>query len=83
VSVSGNNFVVKNFLGEKHPRIVGIDSSTKVKITGTEVSIISPSRELAGMMAGRIEQLCRITNRDRRIFQDGIYIVKKPSRHTE
>ena len=83
VSVSGNNFVVKNFLGEKHPRIVGIDSSTKVKITGTEVSIISPSRELAVMMAGRIEQLCRITNRDRRIFQDGIYIVKKPSRHTE
>jgi large subunit ribosomal protein L6 len=80
VSVAGTNMVVKNFLGEKHPRIVAIPQKVKVKVNGTEVSVISPSRELAGMVAGRIEQMCRITNRDRRIFQDGIYIVEKPSR---
>ncbi|MAG60636.1 50S ribosomal protein L6 [archaeon] len=80
VSVSGSNFVVKNFLGEKHPRSVAIPSEVKVKINGTQVIVNSASRESAGMVAARIEQMCRITNRDRRIFQDGIYIVKKPSR---
>ncbi len=80
VAVSGENFVVKNFLGEKHPRIVAIPSEVKIKINGTEVLITSASREFAGMMAARIEQMCRITNRDRRIFQDGIYIVQKPAR---
>ena len=80
VAVSGANFTVKNFLGEKHPRVVTIPSQAKVVVKGTEVVITSPSREVAGMMAARIEQMCRITNRDRRIFQDGIYIVEKPAR---
>lgn len=80
VSVSGKTVVVKNFLGEKHPRVIDIPEGTTVKVNGTAVIITSSSRELAGMAAGRIEQMCRITNRDRRIFQDGIYIVKKPSR---
>lgn len=80
VAVSGDKVIVKNFLGEKHPRTIEIPKNVTVKINGTEVKIISVSREKAGMAATRIEQMCRITNRDRRIFQDGIYIVNKPSR---
>ena len=80
VSVSGNSLIVKNFLGEKHPRKINFPSEVKVKVNGTEIEITSASRELAGMVAARIEQMCRITNKDRRIFQDGIYITEKPAR---
>ena len=34
-------------------------------------------KEKAGMMASRIEQAARVTNRDRRVFQDGVYITEK------
>ena len=80
VSASGDTLTVKNFLGEKVPRVIKLKSGPKVKIEGQEITIESPDIELAGQVAAAIEQLCRITNRDIRIFQDGIYITKKPGK---
>ncbi len=77
VSVSGKEFVVKNFLGENTPRKAAIAPGVEVKVEGAEIIVKSPDKEIAGLMAARIEQLCRITNRDRRIFQDGCYITSK------
>lgn len=77
VTVAGQELVVKNFLGESVPRRVRLDPAVTVKVNGTEISVVSPNKELAGQVAARIEQLCRITNRDRRIFQDGIYLTNK------
>ena len=77
VTVSGNEFVVKNFLGEAVPRRMTFDKGVDVKIKDTEIVVSSPDRELAGRTAAKIEQLCRITNRDLRVFQDGCYIVEK------
>ncbi len=77
VAVAGSDFVVKNFLGEAVPRKARILKGVDVKITGNDVVVSSCDKEVAGQMAGRIENLCRITNRDRRIFQDGIYITHK------
>jgi large subunit ribosomal protein L6 len=77
VSVKGDQFVVNNFLGEKVPRKLKLKQGAKVTINGTEVKVESSSKELAGQVAADIEQLCRITNRDRRICQDGIYIISK------
>jgi large subunit ribosomal protein L6 len=77
VSVSGNTLAVKNFLGEKHPRKVEFSPQASVKINGPDIEVMSVSKELAGQTAGKIEKLCQITNRDRRIFQDGIYITNK------
>jgi len=78
VAMSGQELIVKNFLGEAVPRRVMLPQGTKVQVNGTEIDISSPNKELAGQAASKIENLCRITNRDRRIFQDGIYITQKP-----
>ncbi len=77
VSVSGLEFTVKNFLGEAVPRKVTLPEGIEIKVDGDQVIISSPNIELAGQAAAKIESLCRITNRDRRIFQDGIYITQK------
>ena len=77
-AVSGKEFIVKNFLGEKIPRVLKIREGATVKIAGTEITVESTNIETAGQVSGSIEQLLRITNRDRRVFQDGIFIVEKP-----
>ncbi|MBU0470452.1 MAG: 50S ribosomal protein L6 [Nanoarchaeota archaeon] len=77
VSVSGSELTIKNFLGESVPRKVKLMEGVIVKINGTEIVVTSPNKELAGQAAAQIESLCRITNRDRRIFQDGCYITDK------
>jgi len=77
VKVNGNKFMVKNFLGEKTPREFTFPDTVKVKVSGTEVMVESIDLEKAGNVAGRIEIITAIRGRDLRIFQDGIYIVKK------
>ncbi len=77
VSINNNELVVKNFLGEKEPRKLKLKENAEVKLNGEEIVITSTSKETAGQIAGDIENLTRITNKDRRIFQDGIYIIIK------
>ena len=80
VSVSNDNFIVKNFLGEKSPRVLKIKSGVGVKVSGDVVSVESVDKELAGNVASDIEFLTLTRGRDLRIFQDGIYITDKPGR---
>lgn len=79
-SISNNEFVVKNFLGETVPRTFKITKGANVKVEGEFVTVESPDKEIAGQTAASIEQLCRITDKDKRIFQDGIYIISKTGR---
>jgi len=83
VSVSGNNLVVKNFFGEKAPRTLEFPSTVKVKVNGDEVVIESHSRKVAGQIAANIEKLTSRTKYDKRVFQDGIYIVSKDGKLIE
>jgi large subunit ribosomal protein L6 len=77
VSVSGEELIIKNFLGESVPRKVKLMPGATVKVEGVEITVTSPDKEAAGQTAAKIESLCRITNRDLRIFQDGCYITQK------
>ena len=57
--------------------VVGMSEGTEVKVDGNEITISSVDKEKAGLMAAKIENLCRVSNRDIRIFQDGCYITHK------
>ena len=77
VTVTGNELVIKNFLGENAPRKLTIPVEVKVKVEGDIVIVESHNKESAGRTASQIELLTRVRHRDRRIFQDGIFIINK------
>ena len=77
VSTTKEEFVIKNFLGEKIPRTVKIKPNVTVKLDKEIVTVESTDKELAGQTAADIEQLTKVRGRDLRIFQDGIYITDK------
>ena len=77
VSVSNNKIIIKNFLGEKVPRELDMIKDVDVKIDGSFINVEATDKEKAGQMAANIEQKTRRPGFDKRIFQDGIYIVDK------
>ena len=77
ISISNNEFIVKNFLGEKVPRVLKLKEGSTVKVNGDKIEVESVSKEIAGQVSASIEQLTRRTGYDSRIFQDGIYIIIK------
>jgi large subunit ribosomal protein L6 len=78
VNVEGDNVVIKNFLGEKSPRQAAIRGDTEVQVDGEDVTLSGPSKEDVGQTAADIEQLTRVTDKDTRVFTDGVYITQKP-----
>jgi len=77
VAIEKNEIVIKNFFGEKIARKLKLMDGVKVSIDGNIINVSGPDKEKAGLMAGKIEKMTSITNRDRRIFQDGCYIIDK------
>lgn len=83
VSISGNELSIKNFLGEKYPRKMKIKEGVKVKVEGQEVIVEGITLEDVSQCAANIETLTKVRNRDRRIFQDGVYITTKDGKPVE
>lgn len=77
VSLKGDVFEVKNFIGEAVPRQLKVRKDVKVTIAGTDITVESSNKEAAGSQAAAIELLTRRPGFDTRVFQDGIYIVEK------
>ncbi|MFB6252455.1 MAG: 50S ribosomal protein L6 [Halobellus sp.] len=78
VNVDGDEVVIENFLGEKSSRRTPIRGDTDVQVDGEVVTLTGPSKEDVGQTAADIEQLTRVTDKDTRVFQDGVYITQKP-----
>jgi len=77
VSVADGKLQIKNFLGEKVPRMLKLKEGASVKVDGQTIHIESTSKETAGQVAADIEQLTRRPGFDTRVFQDGCYIIVK------
>ena len=74
----GNELVVNNYFGEKIPRRAKFVGNVEVKVENkTEVVVTGNDKEEVGQTAANIERCCSVKNRDRRVFQDGIYLVAK------
>ncbi len=78
VSVQDDEVVIENFLGERAPRRTSIIGDTDVQIDGDELVLSGPDKEAVGQTAAAIEQLTRVSGKDIRVFQDGVYITEKP-----
>jgi len=78
VGVEGGEVVIENFLGERAPRRTEIRGDTEVDVDGETVVLRGPDKEAVGQTAADIEQLTRVSGKDTRVFQDGVYITRKP-----
>lgn len=74
VTEKGGLIEIKNFLGEKGVRKARVVGDCKIHIEKDAVKISSISVEDVGQTAANIERACKLKGRDRRIFQDGIFL---------
>ena len=80
VRAEDGDVVIQNFLGEKAPRRTPIRGDTEVEVDDEHVTLSGPNKEDVGQTAADIEQLTRVSGKDSRVFQDGVYISEKPKR---
>lgn len=74
-----DNFVeISNLAGQKMPKKSHIIEQTQVVVKGKDIIVTSSNKEHAGQTAANMENATKIKGKDKRIFQDGIYIVSKP-----
>tara|TARA_Y100000310_G_C20610646_1_gene777806 strand:- start:731 stop:1273 length:543 start_codon:yes stop_codon:yes gene_type:complete len=77
IEIKNKEAIIKNFLGEKISRKSKILDNVEVAINKDIITVFSYNKELAGQTSANFEKATRITGKDRRIFQDGIFITSK------
>ncbi len=80
VTVKGNVVEINNFTGEKFPRYAKILPNVSVQVKGKEITVSSADKEAAGQTVANLENATKVKGKDRRIYQDGIFVVQKAKR---
>lgn len=78
LKIEGNKVLIGNFFGEKVPRVARIMPGSELNIEGQKIIVSSHELESAGQTAANLEKATRVRKKDRRIYQDGIYLTEKP-----
>lgn len=68
---------INNYMGGHATRYANIIGDTKVKVTGTDVTVSGINIEDVGQTAANLEKSTMRGGFDKRVFEDGIYIVHK------
>ena len=79
VDTDGDRILIKNFIGERSPRITHKAGNQKIDIKATKEDVVVSGidKEDVGQTCANIQKTCRIRDKDKRIFQDGIYVYEK------
>lgn len=87
VSDDGNTLSIRNYLGERNPRLVKIPEGVTAKRTPNNVQkdqleLSGNDINAVGRAAALVNQSCLAKNKDIRKFLDGIYVsAKGPTNH--
>jgi large subunit ribosomal protein L6 len=76
VEVKESEVIIKNFIGERGVRKARLVGDVKVSTTEDEVIINGVDIEHVSQSAANIQLATKIRNKDRRIFMDGIYVIR-------
>lgn len=77
IEVREGRVTISNFLGERNPRVAKICEGVKVEVSKEEMTVTGMDREKVGQTAANIERATKIKRKDRRVFQDGAYLVRR------
>ncbi len=69
--------LIKNFIGERAARGTHSIGDVAIKATKEEVIISGCDKETVGQTCANIQKKCRIKDKDKRVFQDGVYVYQK------
>lgn len=77
VEVHGKEVIIKNFIGERGVRKARVIGDVEIQTTEDDVIISGIDIEHVSQTAANIQLATKIRDKDRRIFLDGIYVLKK------
>ena len=77
VAVKGDKVQIDNYRGGHAPRYANILEGVTVKVSGQDVTVTGIDIEKVGQTAANLEKATSRGGFDKRVFQDGIYIVHK------
>jgi large subunit ribosomal protein L6 len=82
VEQQGDTMFIKNFIGERGMRSAQLIGDIKIRTTEDEIFISGIDIEHVSQSAANIQQACKIRDKDRRVFLDGIYVIRKTKGET-
>jgi len=77
VEAKGDTLIIKNFIGERGVRSARLIGDVKVHTSEDEVVVSGVDIEDVSQSAANIQLATKIRDKDRRIFLDGIYVIRK------
>ncbi len=77
VKVQDKSVLIENFTGERRARKAKILGEVKVKVETDDVIVQGTALEEVSQTAANIERMTRVTNKDPRVFLDGIFVYER------